>query len=164
MEKTKPNIIVKQVIPVIDCKVRALCIKPYPNHPKGCPNFGKKEGCPPKAKKFEDVFDTTKPIYAIVNVFDLKSHADKMKEKHPNWSERQIYCCLYWQKTARKQLLEGIKEFLKEHKGYTVTTCPEAMGVEVTKTLEAVGIELEWEPKNIACQVALAGIKKQNCC
>jgi hypothetical protein len=27
-----------------------------------------------------------------------------------------------------------------------------------------VGIELEWEPKNIACQVALAGIKKQNCC
>ena len=87
-----------------------------------------------------------------------------MKEKHPNWSERQIYCCLYWQKTARKQLLAGIKEFLKEHKGYTVTTCPEAMGVEVTKTLEAVGIELEWEPKNIACQVALAGIKKQNCC
>ena len=163
MEKTKPNIIIKQVIPVIDYKVRALCIKPYPNHPKGCPNFGKKEGCPPKAKKFEDVFDITKPIYAIVNVFDLKSHADKMKEKHPNWSERQIYCCLYWQKTARKQLLEGIKEFLKEHKGYTEQHV-QAMGVEVTKTLEAVGIELEWEPKNIACQVALAGIKKQNCC
>ena len=54
MEKTKPNIIVKQVIPVIDYKVRALCIKPYPNHQR-LSNFGKKEGCPPKAKKFEDV-------------------------------------------------------------------------------------------------------------
>jgi hypothetical protein len=28
-----------QVNPVIDYSVRGLCVKPYYNHPKGCPNF-----------------------------------------------------------------------------------------------------------------------------
>ncbi len=46
-----------EINPVIDYSVRRLCVKPYPNHKKGCPNFNKKEGCPPTADFFDKVYD-----------------------------------------------------------------------------------------------------------
>jgi predicted metal-binding protein len=148
------------VFPVIDPRVRRLCIEPYPGHIKGCPNFGKKKGCPPQASMYQDLYDLSKPVYAIVNVYDFKAHVDRMRTAHPDWSDRQLGCCLYWQGTARKQLMLMINDFLRDHKGYSVETCPEAMGLNVTQTLRNAGFELEWPPVNIACQVALAGVKK----
>ena len=68
-----------QVNPIIDYSVRKLCVQPYYNHPKGCPNFNKKDGCPPIAKYFDKVYDTNQPVYAICNIFDLKSHVERMK-------------------------------------------------------------------------------------
>jgi predicted metal-binding protein len=153
--------IIIKVAPVIDYSVRSLCAKPYYNHKRGCPNYGKKKGCPPEAPLFDKVYDLSKPIYALINVFDLGSHVKRMKELHPEWSQRQLECCLYWQPKARKQLLGHIKSFMKEHKEYQVETCPEAMGVDISKTLENAGIILEWPPKKWVCQVALAGIPLQ---
>jgi predicted metal-binding protein len=154
--------IIIPVEPVIDMSVRALCVKPYPGHKKGCPNYGKKKGCPPEAPRFDDEYDLTKPIYAIINKFDIASHVSRMRELHPDWSQRQLDCCLYWQPRARNQLLEHIRYFLGKHPGYRFETCPEAMGVNVTETLKRVGIILEWPPRQWACQVALAGIKKNS--
>ncbi len=152
--------IIIPVIPVIDYRVRRLCLKPYPGHKKGCPNYDKKDGCPPKAKPFGAVYDLSQPIYAIVNKFDFASHVNRMKELHPEWSQRQLECCLYWQPKARNQLLQHIKYFLSNHPRYKVETCPEAMGVNVTETLKNSGIILEWPPKIMSIQVALAGIPK----
>lgn len=150
-----------QVNPVIDYSVRGLCVKPYYNHPKGCPNFNKKKGCPPNAELFDKVYDLTKPVYAICNIFDLRSHIERMREKHPDWTDRQLRCCLYWQSKARKELMKHIKEFYREYGlEYKVETCPEAMGVNITETLKNVGIILEWPPETVAYQVALAAIKK----
>ncbi len=57
-----------QVIkPVIDYAVRDLCQRPYPGHKKGCPNYGKKMGCPPHASRFENLIDLNHSIYAIFN-------------------------------------------------------------------------------------------------
>ena len=72
-----------QVCPVINHSVRGLCAKPYHGHPKGCPNFAKKKGCPPSAALIETIFDLTKPVYAIYHCFNLKGHAEWMKQKHP---------------------------------------------------------------------------------
>ena len=36
-------------------------------------------------------------------------------------------------------------------------TCPEANGVNVTRTLKEYGIELEWPPKRIVRQIAIIG-------
>jgi predicted metal-binding protein len=149
---------VLQVVPVIDAKMRSLCKKPYPNHPKGCPNFGSKEGCPPDAKMFGQVFDLAQPVCAVVNRFDLGAHRERMRAKHPNWSQRQLDCCLYWQNTARNQLELRVDAFLLDHPGYTATYCPEAMGVNVTATLAAVGVRLEWPPDKWAHHVALVGV------
>jgi len=159
------------VKPVIDLSVRSLCVAPYPDHKKGCPNFNHKLGCPPKAKKIYELINLDKPIYAVWNRFDLGAHVEKMCEKHPDWSERQLYCCLWWQPKARKQLklrimaaMRGLKELMAE--GLTtegrlvLVACPEAAGVDVTKTMANIGIELEWPPRKYAYQVVLIGYEK----
>ena len=135
-----------RVEPVIDYSVRKLCCQPYPLHPKGCPNYNKHKRCPPKALYFDQVFDLTKPVYAVVNEFDLGTHIERMKFKHPDWSERQLRCVLYWQGTARKQLKAQIRKELAALPNYAVTMNPEGMGVDVTKTMSQAGIILEWPP------------------
>lgn len=142
---------------VIEPRMRGMCKLPYPLHPKGCPNFNHKAGCPPRCLMFGERFDLSAPVYAIINEFDLAAHVARMRASNPAWSTRQLECCLYWQPTARKQLGAEIKRFQMEHAGYTVDTCPEAGGVNVTETLRRIGIELEWPPKRVVRQVALAG-------
>lgn len=139
---------------------RAMCVLPYKNHKKGCPNYGKKKDCPPFVPMFDQIFDISKPIYAIFSTYDLWSHTEKMKEKHSQWTETQRLNVLYWQGTARKILKENIAKFnLKFRKsGYYSTTSPEAMGVNVTETLKKAGINLEWPARKIVYKVAFAGI------
>jgi hypothetical protein len=150
-----------QVQPIIDISVRALCARPYALHPKGCPNIGKSDRCPPVAPEFTDVFDLHAPVYAVINEFDLIGHVERMREKHPAWSGLQVACVLYWQGTARKQLRAKIDEALAILPGYAATWCPEAMGVNVTATLEQVGIALEWPPVHIVRQVALLAVPRK---
>ena len=113
---------------------------------------------------FDKVFDIKRPVYAIFCMYDLGGHIEKMKARHPNWTETQLLNVLYWQKAAKKQLKELIMEFCKDYRqeGYYVTTSPEAMGVDVTKTLKEVGIDLEWPARKTVRKVAFAGIKKGN--
>jgi len=154
-----------EVIPVCDPSwARALCLRSYPGHPKGCPNHGKRDTCPPRAPLLGDVIDLAQPVLAIFNAFPLGEHVARMRRKHRKWSKRQLYCCLYWQGTARKQLRQRIAAFRERHYGdgiqWRVLTCPEACGCNVTETMRRVGIELEWPPNRIAYQVALAGHAK----
>ena len=78
-----------------------------------------------------------------------------------HFADRQLYCVLYWQPKARKQL-NGHIEYLccgPLYK-YGAERCPEAMGVNVFETLANAGLELEWPPRKIARQVALLGIPR----
>lgn len=143
------------VKPVFDKSVRNLCVQSYPRHPKGCPNFNKKKGCPPNVPVFWDIYDTTRLIFVIWNVFDLAGHVQRIKGLHPNWSQAQLECCLYWQGTARKQLKQQIKRWLQVYPDMHAETCPEAMGVNVTATMKDIGVELEWPPVKNTIQVAL---------
>jgi len=149
-----------EVNPVIDNSVIGLCSKPYPLHPKGCPNFNKRQDCPPKAPLWENYIDSNYSVFAIITEFDFMSHKNKMQSKHPEWSKRQVECCLYWQGTARKHLKEEIAQFNKTHPNYTVFITPEAMGVNITETMKNVGIELEWPPNNIVYKIALGAVVK----
>lgn len=160
MEQEQEKFII-QVKPVIDYTVRKLCINPYPGHKKGCPNFGKKDGCPPESPRFADVYNLSKPVYAIINKFDLKGHVQHLKELYPKWSQKKLECCLYWQPKARKQLSQHIKYFLNNHSDYRIERCPEAMGINITDTLKNNSIDLEWPPKQYAYQVALAGVERK---
>lgn len=146
-----------EVHPVFDPRVRGLCGRSYPGHPKGCPNVNHKAGCPPAAPFLPEVFDLSQPTFLIVHRFDLGGHVERMRAAHPGWSQRQLVCCLYWQAGARKQLEQEIDLFKMAHPRLGVTRCPEAMGLNVTETLRAAGIEIEWPPTKWALQVAMAG-------
>jgi len=150
---------------VIDKSVRELCAHPYSNHPKGCPNFGKRATCPPQVKLIDEIFDLSKGFWVVWVDFDFKSHCNRMKRKHSNWSLCQIECCLYWQGTARKQLkktIQDVEYYLKGTENWMLVNefCPEAMGVNVTATMKKIGIELEWPPKNIVRKIALFGVRR----
>ena len=148
-----------KVKPVIDLRMRKICISPYLNHRKGCPNYNKRKDCPPKCKNIDKILDFNKDIYVIYNKYDFKKHVDKMREKHPEWSKRQLECCLYWQGTARKSLREKIKLFKIEYPNLFIAKCPEGSGTNLTETMKQININLEWPPKNYTYQIVLAGIK-----
>lgn len=148
---------------VVDYSVRNLCSKPYPNHPKGCPNFGKRPLCPPKCPHIEDVFDVSQDFWVVWIEFDFTAHVCRMSKKHPDWSKRQKECCLYWQGTANKMLrdaLADMKYYLRGTGHWKTSFCPEAMGVNVTATMKNLDVVLEWPPKNIVRKVALIGQEK----
>ena len=151
-----------RVQPVFNKLVRGLCLKPYPNHPHGCPNYGKKKTCPTQAPFLYDIVYLNKPIYAIWTIFDFQAHVQKMKRNHPNWSKRQLECCLYWQGTARKNLRKAIERFRQQHPSdnWVCLTTPEACGVDVTATMRLLGRRLQWPPTTKTYQVALAGRRK----
>ncbi len=149
----------QQVEPVIDPRVRELCTRPYPGHPRGCPNHGKRATCPPQAKGIDQVLDLAGPVWAVWNCFDLAAHVARLRAKHPDWSWRQLTCCLYWQGGARKCLATEVRAFKtgSTMQDLVAVNCPEACGVNVTATMALAGVALEWPPRTITYQVALVG-------
>lgn len=135
---------------IIDPKARGTwCTLPYPGHPQGCPNFGKKKGCPPDSGRFEELFQP--PFYLVAECFDLKSHATKMKEKHPEWTEKQCRNLLYWQQSVKKKLKNKANNFKDQFLDVNLDLIesPEALGIDLFKTCEKIGISLKRHPDNV---------------
>ena len=130
-----------------------FCCLPYPDHPKGCPNF-------PTCIENNELDDCYSPTqlqwYAMVEEFDLEAHAKNMKAKHPDWSKRQCECVLYWQGHVRKILREKAEKVCSEIGGCVVTLCPEALGVNVFGTMARVGIILRKNP-TLVRKIAFVG-------
>lgn len=150
-----------RIFPVMDLSACKACLRPYPGHPKGCPNYGKRDTCPPKALLLDDTYDLHEGVVCVYNRFDLRAHVEKMRTNNPTWTERQLYCCLYWQGTARKQLRAQMNQYLSGNsRGLVPVYVPEACGVDVTATVLQAGIELEWPPRNFAYQIAFLCLPK----
>jgi len=108
-----------------------------------------------------DVLDTNKPTYIAFSTFDLAAHVAKMKDRHPDWTDRQLKNVLYWQPASRKLLREKIKLAQDMTECDLVITCPEAMGVNVYMTCRVSGLILEpIKYLNTCHHVALVGFKK----
>lgn len=132
-----------------------FCQMPYPNHPKGCPNYNHKAGCPPKTQLLNTAHSETHwDTWRIFTYsFDLVPHITKMRKAHPEWSERQVYCCLYWQPRARKAFWEAVYNV-----GYLPTKvlwCPEAYGVNIMQLCRNHGTNFEWPPKTKTVLMAM---------
>jgi len=127
------------------------CMAPYPNHPKGCPNFPECCESRPDFKEFEG-YDW----FAVIADFDLKAHAEKLKEKHPGWSERQARCVLYWQNSIRKKLREKAQGITYPLMGDILLDIPEACGVNLFATMAKHGIYLKTNP-DLVKKIMLVG-------
>jgi len=137
-----------------------LCIKPYQDHPRGCPNYGRKQGCPGVLKEyFPEVYDSEVEVCALE--FDFGDYLEMMAEKHPDWTDRQLRCPLYWQGHLRKEFIVAQRNIPW---GYThFLTTPEAYGIDVTATCKEVEIELEWPPMKHSYMVGLY-VKRNDLC
>lgn len=75
---------------LLDCPPGDLCSRPYPGHPRGCPNYGNRPTCPPQAELWTPEFCQERIWYAIWNAFDFAGHILKMREPHLGWNQRQL--------------------------------------------------------------------------
>ncbi len=134
-----------------------LCARPYHGHPRGCPNHGRRLSCPPRAPLIDQVLDLSQQVYVIATRFDLGAHVRRMRERHPEWSERQLYCCLYWQGTARKAHRADVEWARGMWSIQRVIATPEGHGVNVTALMAANGVALEWPPRKYTWVVSVGG-------
>jgi len=140
--------IIKINPPIIEYskKMQNLCRVPYYGHSNGCPNFGKKQGCPPREKLINEFLDFKKDLYLIYTEFEVGKFAEKMKSMHPEWANfpRQLYNPRRWQPTARKKHSLDIIDFFSAYPRTIVDSSPEAHGVDVNALMKSVGVELNW--------------------
>jgi hypothetical protein len=131
------------------------CALPYPDHPKGCPNFGKSADCPPLAPYFLDIY---KPeVYIAFMRFDFGEFLQRKRQIHPGWTERALRNPWHFQGHLDSRLKNFISSELEkpEFKDFVRVTSPEAMGVNIHLTARRAGIELEWPPKKNMYRIAL---------
>jgi len=133
------------------------CKLPYPNHPYGCPNYGKKEVCPP-CPKINEIM--SEPYMLVAIRFDLESWSKHMKNMHPTWTDRQCRNLLYWQKGVLSRLKKYCDGILNANDNMIATYVPEALGVQVFNTVFKYGIKLERNPKKYVYKIAILGFKK----
>ncbi|TET67567.1 MAG: hypothetical protein E3J56_12655 [Candidatus Aminicenantes bacterium] len=123
------------------------------------PNYGR-EGCPPDALPIIEVMDLRKPIFIAFSEFDLSSHIQRMRKRHPEWSERQLRNVLYWQGTSRKEMRHWARIAQSYGCGDLVLTCPEAHGVNVYATCFCSGLKIQKIRELSICRhVALVGFR-----
>ncbi len=140
---------------VINKDAREWCKMKYPDHPNGCPNYGEKEECPPKAPEIEDFIDLDENHYFIVAKFNIQEQEKRMLEEHPDWTKKQARCVLYWQSSVKKRLRQEVSKW--ERKGYVGTLIPEAMGVHVLRTGRKIGIDIKRNPEKFVYKIVLVG-------
>lgn len=141
----------------IDVSAR-YCRNPYPGHPHGCPNYGRRACCPPKAKPIWQVIQAA--LYLVVATLDLDEYRRVMKRRHPEWTERQVKNPLYWQGAVRTKLGDEALMLLYGHPERMLILIPEAHGVDVFSTAESVGVQIERTPTHKIVKVGLVGWRR----
>lgn len=154
------------------------CLRPYPDHPKGCPNYNKNHLCPPNTPQLEDLIIDYDHFHLIYAEFDFAEYKKLRKQEQPNWTVNQVKCVLYWQNSVKKLLKEKIEQIIdpylinnililgcgsgmkiKDYK-YDIYSM-EAMGVNVFSTLKLNNINFEIRPKNKIILCCLLCSKKE---
>jgi len=140
---------------VCDPRMLAHCLDPHPRHPKGCPNWGKNDDCPPNVRFFPNVY--SKEVHIAAVRFNFADYLALRRQVHPNWTERALRNPLYWQGHVRHELNQFLFEYLSNHPEINgeIVANPEAMGVNVFETCASAGIVLEQIPQNYVYKIAL---------
>ena len=138
----------------------AWCAFRYPGHPKGCPNlYGR---CARRAPYIDDVLDVNRPMWLVFSEFDLAAHVEKMRVKHPDWTERQLRNVLYWQRVSKKQARNRGGAWAQLVGADYVCTLGEAAGVNLFATARISGLKLEKIRRLKVCRhIVIVGWRKR---
>lgn len=156
------------------------CLLKYLKHPKGCPNYGKKRNlngirsdlksrvireCPPTALLIDNIFDFSKPLFLIYNIYNVGKDAEERRINNPKLTTPGgWYNFRYWQNRARAELDNKVVDFLDGYPNTIVDLCPKAHGVNLSNLMRKKGKKLKWSdwpPKhslnNKEYQIAFGG-------
>jgi predicted metal-binding protein len=150
-------------------KAREWCKLPYPmpkpDHPRGCPNYGKNPLCPPNSPYRADILVKFKKFKIVYAVFDFKRYKELVREQHPAWSDRQVENVLYWQSAVKKVLKQRVfgdyhhvvkgGAVLCAGSGFENCQSMESGGIDVFASLKNNDIPIERHPENVVTLVAL---------
>ena len=144
---------------VYDIRARdgTWCTLPYPDHPKGCPNF---PDCVMAKPHIHSTNLLDRSWYAVLEEFDLKKHAEEMKKKHPNWSDRQCRNLLYWQNGVRSRLRKKTESYINPLSDDIILEIPEACGINMIETMSKAGIKIQTDHPDNVIKVMLIGRKE----
>ncbi len=160
-------------------EIKDLCYRSYPNHSKGCPNIDKCYHL--NIPNFEILLEYGKfnHFYLVYAKFDFKKYKELRKSEHPNWTENQVKCVLYWQNSVKKQLIDYINVINFINKKAYILGCGSGMKfkklpnyqkrvasmehvcINVFSTMKLNGIKLEIIPKKIIYLICLICSQKQ---
>lgn len=141
------------------------CLRPYPNHPNGCPNINREE-CFPFARFLRDIIGNYNYFYLVYINFNFAKYKELRKEENPEFfnSENRLKCLIYWQNSVKKLLKEKIERIISQNRDFLIAGCGpgmkikgykyyaysmEAMGINVFSTLKLNKIQFELRPKNM---------------
>lgn len=153
-------------------KTLEFCKRPYPDHPDGCPNIQKCRDL--NLPFFKDRWREYHLLYAD---FDFRSYKDWRESQNPNWTARQVECCLYWQNSVKSLLVREIEKLYISDGPFYVYGCGsglklsfqekvgsmELAGINVFSTLKLNNIDFEVAPKNkvVLCNLLCSNSKQQ---
>lgn len=154
-------------------EIEDLCYRSYPRHPKGCPNIDKCEWL--NIPTFGTILEYGRytHFYLIYAKFDFKQYKKLREKEHPNWTENQIKCVLYWQKSVIRLLKNYLNNLnLKDSyvlgcgSGFDVlhqkrVGSMENSCINVFSTMKLNGIKMEVKPENVIYLVCLICSQKE---
>ncbi len=146
------------------CKIQYLCELPYPDHPNGCPNYNKNPLCPPHSPNRKEILKKYQYFTLFMVKFDFKRHKEQMKMNHPDWSDRQIACNLYYQSHIKKLFYAYVSPYYV-YPNQVLMGCGsgfgtniysmESVGINVFQTLKKLNYQLEPNPQTNITFVSL---------
>jgi len=133
----------EDIVAINPIKASKWCALPYPRHKAGCPNYNICKNSERHKKRFEDLFDNTKPMYLTWVEFDVEEQEKNMKKRHKTWSRAQCRNLLYWQKKVDNTLFMDAYKIveIKNLKHYQMLG--EGYGLNMYKICNNVGLKLE---------------------
>ena len=137
-------------VAIQDLKMIAFCRTPYPKHPRGCPNWNYKEGCPPQTKPFLNLY--LPGVRVVIAQMDFGRYLTLKKQRHPDWTERALRNPLHWQGHLRAKLNMYVSS-LEIPPGFEIVDNPEAMGINIFETCHRADFVLERNPTLFVCKI-----------
>ncbi len=142
------------------------CRKPYAGYPNGCPNYGKRDSCPPKAACARKLVETYQHFYLVYAWFRIAEFAVRRQARFPKWTTKQLRNPRHWQAQLKRMLREYIANLgigilglhsvvLGTGSGFWGAPSMEGACINVFPTLRKAGIAHQVNPSSHITLVAL---------
>lgn len=124
-----------------------LCRQAYYKHPKGCPNYNKREDCPPNTRHIFQQYDPLS-IHILCVKFPFLEYISLKELQHPDWTVRALANQRHWQGHLKAQIRDFWEDIKDEYPQYKLIENPEGQGVNLVQTLSQYDINLQWCKQN----------------